>query len=135
MAEIWLARRGGPVGFQKVVVIKRISDAYASDPEFVNMFLDEARIAAQLSHPNVVQIFDLGEISGAYFIAMEYLHGEDLATVARAAHKKDGAVPIVLAARLVASAAEGLAYAHERVGLDGAPLNLVHRDISPQNLF
>src|SRR3954451_9002544 len=85
MAEIWLALQQGLKGFERVVVVKRISEAFSQDPVFVEMFLDEARIAAQLNHPNIVQIFDLGEHEGAYYIAMEYLNGEDLAAVVRAA--------------------------------------------------
>src|SRR4051794_22345578 len=84
MAEIWLALQQGLKGFERVVVVKRISEALSADPSFVEMFLDEARIAAQLNHPNIVQIYELGEHHGAYYIAMEYLHGEDLAAVVRA---------------------------------------------------
>src|SRR5580765_5591880 len=94
MAEIWLAKQAGPRGFEKVIVIKRIVDSLSSDPEFVEMFLDEARIAAQLNHPNIVQIFDLGEHAGAYYIAMEYLPGENLSAVARTAVKGGTSIPM-----------------------------------------
>src|SRR5688572_13448345 len=135
MAEIWLARQKGLQGFEKVVVIKRIADAYSSDATFVEMFLDEARIAAQLDHPNIVQIHDLGEHRGAYYIAMEYLHGEDLAMTVRTGAKAGERLPCELAAQIISHAAEGLASAHAKVGLDGRPLSIVHRDVSPQNIF
>jgi eukaryotic-like serine/threonine-protein kinase len=135
MAEIWLARQAGPRGFEKVIVIKRIVDSLSADPEFVEMFLDEARIAAQLNHPNIVQIFDLGEHAGAYYIAMEYLPGENLATVARAALKAGITLPIPHAVKIIAQAVEGLGHAHGRVGVNGMKLNVVHRDVSPQNII
>jgi serine/threonine-protein kinase len=135
MAEIHLARQEGLKGFEKVVVIKKILNSFANDPEFVEMFLDEARIAAQLSHPNIVQIFDLGQEAGSYYIAMEYLAGESLANVVRAGAAARGPLPLTYAARLVANAAEGLAYAHTHRSVTGAPLEIVHRDISPQNLI
>jgi len=135
MAEIWLARQTGLKGFEKVVVIKKISDSFTHEPEFVEMFLDEARIAAQLHHPNIVQLYDLGEQAGAYYIAMEYLPGEHLAAVARAGSRAKRPLPFTFAVRLIASAADGLGYAHTRTGLDGKPLNIVHRDVSPQNLI
>ncbi|MDC0707493.1 serine/threonine protein kinase [Stigmatella sp. ncwal1] len=135
MAEIWLARQVGPKGFEKFIVIKRILDGLGTEPEFVGMFLDEARLAAQLNHPNIVQIFDLGEESGAFYIAMEYLPGENLASVVRAGLRQGRPLPIPFAVRIIASAAEGLAYAHAKTGPDGALLGIVHRDVSPQNLL
>lgn len=135
MAEIWLARQLGPQGFEKFVVIKRILDGLGTDPEFVGMFLDEARIAAQLNHPHIVQIFDLGEEAGAFYIAMEYLPGENLAAIARAAARSGRTLPSTLAVRIIADAAEGLAYAHAKTGPDGKLLGIVHRDVSPQNIF
>jgi serine/threonine-protein kinase len=135
MAEIWLARQQGPKGFEKFVVIKRILDGYGADPDFVGMFLDEARIAAQLNHPHIVQIFDLGEEAGALYIAMEYLPGETLAAIARAGALQRKPLPIPHAVRIIADAAEGLAYAHAKTGPDGARLGIVHRDVSPQNLL
>jgi serine/threonine-protein kinase len=135
MAEIWLARQAGPQGFEKVVVVKRILDSFSQDEEFVEMFLDEARIAAQLNHPNIVQISDLGEHAGAFYMAMEYLAGQDLARVVRQGNKQGRPLPLSYAVRIVAQAAEGLAYAHAKLGLDGKPLGIVHRDVSPQNLI
>ncbi|EPX59150.1 serine/threonine protein kinase [Cystobacter fuscus DSM 2262] len=135
MAEIWLARQGGPQGFEKFIAIKRILDSLSSDADFVGMFLDEARLAAQLNHPHIVQIFDLGEEEGAYYIAMEYLPGENLASVARACTRQNKVLPLPLAVRIIAHAAEGLAYAHAKLGPDGALLGIVHRDVSPQNIL
>jgi eukaryotic-like serine/threonine-protein kinase len=135
MAEIWLADQAGLKGFQKSVVIKRILESFTANPEFVTMFLDEARIAAQLNHPNVVQIFDLGELSGAYYIAMEYLPGENVSSVVRASNKKKVPLPIGLATKIVSDAAAGLGHAHTKRGSDGKPLNVVHRDVSPHNLI
>ncbi len=135
MAEIWLARQAGPKGFEKVVVIKKILDSFCQDEGFVEMFLDEARTASQLNHPNVVQIYDLGEHNQAYFIAMEYLAGETVARVARNAGKDGSPLPYTFAARIIADAAAGLGYAHSKKSLGGQPLNIVHRDVSPQNLL
>ncbi|MBK7861971.1 MAG: serine/threonine protein kinase [Archangiaceae bacterium] len=135
MAEIWLAKQAGPRGFEKVIVIKRIVDSLSADPEFVEMFLDEARIAAQLNHPNIVQIYDLGEHAGAYYIAMEYLPGENLSAIARAAMKAGMSLPISHAVKIISGAAEGLGHAHSRHGVKGEHLNVVHRDVSPQNII
>ncbi|MCC6336163.1 MAG: serine/threonine protein kinase [Myxococcales bacterium] len=135
MAEIWLARQSGLKGFEKLVVIKRMTGALEADPEYVEMFLTEARLAAQLNHPNIVQIYELGEQSGSLYIVMEYLDGENLAVLRRAGQKVGLPVLDAHAARLIASAADGLHYAHVKVGLDGSPLHIVHRDVSPQNLI
>ncbi|MBL8920123.1 MAG: serine/threonine protein kinase [Myxococcaceae bacterium] len=135
MAEIWLARQSGPKGFERLVVIKRMIDALESDPEHVDMFLTEARLAAQLNHPHVVQIFDLGEAGQSLYLVMEYLDGENLAVVRRMGIKHQLPLLDHHAVRMVAWAADGLHYAHTRVGVDGRTLGIVHRDISPQNLF
>jgi serine/threonine-protein kinase len=135
MAEIFLARMKGVAGFEKQVVIKRILPQYADDEQFVAMFLDEARIAARISHPNVCQVYELGEVDGQYFLAMEYLEGIPLTTVLRKV-TKDGLPPdLRLVTALVVQACEGLHNAHELKELDGQPIGVVHRDISPQNLF
>ncbi len=135
MAEIWLARQSGLQGFEKLVVIKRMMTALEADPEYVNMFLTEARLAAMLSHPNVVQIYELGEEEGSLYIVMEYLDGEDLAVVRRTGQKHGLPLLDHYTARLISMAAEGLHYAHTRTGIDGKQLSIVHRDISPQNLI
>ncbi len=135
MATVHLARADGPGGFQKWVALKRIHPHLAEDAQFIDMFLDEARIAARISHPNVAQVFDLGRAGNTYWLAMEYLHGEPLREVLRLI--EDGAAPMPpeIAAKVCADAAEGLHAAHELRGRDGQPLGLVHRDVSPHNLF
>ena len=139
MASVYLARAEGPAGFEKLVALKRIHPHLAKEREFVEMFLDEARIASRISHPNVAAVFDFGEADGANFLAMEFLLGEGLSRIHRilssrpAAH--DWARIARLSARIIADAAEGLHAAHELRGDDGQPLNVVHRDVSPQNLF
>ncbi|MGV3619890.1 MAG: protein kinase domain-containing protein [Archangium sp.] len=136
MAEIWLARQSGLRGFEKLVVIKRMVSKLAVEPEYVEMFLTEARLAAGLSHANVVQIYELGEDEdGQPYIVMEYLDGEDLGVVRRTGQKHGKPLPDAYAVKLISLAAEGLHYAHTRVGHDGKPLHIVHRDISPQNLI
>lgn len=135
MAEIFLAVQSGPFGFEKTVVIKRIlSDLCASD-DFVQMFLDEARLAARLDHTNVVRVYDLGEVAGSYFIAMEYIAGEDLASVLQQCKRRKVPVPVDLAADVGIGVADGLHYAHEMRGPTGEPLNIVHRDVSPSNVI
>ncbi len=136
MASVYLASVDSKEGFNKLVALKRIHGHLAKDPEFVEMFLDEARIAARIEHPNVCSVFDFGQVGDDYFIAMEYLMGETVRALLREEARRtrhDGWAP--LAANLVAQACEGLHAAHELRGNDGAKLGLVHRDVSPQNLF
>ena len=134
MAEIWLARQVGLRGFERLVVVKRIIESLSQDEAFVEMFLDEARIVVQLTHPNIVQVFDLGEHAGAYYIAMEYLAGENLVQVARASAKAGTPLDVKASVKIAIAALEGLSHAHNRAGLDGKPLNVVHRDVSPHNI-
>ncbi len=134
MAEVFLARQRGPLDFEKVVVIKTIHPHLAKRDEFVRMFLDEARIAAQINHPNVVQVFDLGLEGSTFFIAMEYLAGEPLTALMQAGAKSGDLLPALLAAHIVAQAAEGLHAAHELKNMAGKPLEVVHRDVSPGNI-
>src|SRR5438874_220546 len=131
MAEVFLARAEGPGGFSKKLVVKRILPHFVSDPAFAEMFLSEARLAAELNHPNVVQIFDFGEADGQYYLAMEYIDGANLRVLNAAATAEKARIPFALAARLVSQAAEGLHFAHELQSEDGKHLGLVHRDISP----
>ncbi len=134
-AEIYLARIGGTAGFEKYVVVKCLHDHLADDPDFVKMFIDEARISAVLDHSNIVQTFELGEYENRYYMAMEFLAGLSLAMVVRRAAERlpGGLLPVPLVLNIAAQASAGLHYAHERQQ-NGKPLNLVHRDISPQNL-
>jgi len=134
MAELFLARLHGAAGFEKLFCIKRILPHLARDRQFVAMFLDEARIAARISHPNVCQVFELGEIDGSYYLAMEYLEGVPLACFRR--HDYYGPAPDPrLVAGIAVQACEGLHHAHQLRNTDGSVMEVVHRDVSPQNLF
>ena len=136
MAEVYAARVLGEAGFQKLVAVKRMLPTLADDPEFVAMFLDEARVAANIGSPNVVQTLDLGrDEEGALFIVMELVVGVPLSRVMREAAKVRRAVPVAMAVELVAQAATGLHAAHEAATPLGEPLHIVHRDVSPQNIL
>lgn len=139
MATVYLARAEGPQGFEKLVALKRIHEHLSSEAEFVEMFLDEARIASSITHPNVCAIFDFGEADGEYYIAMEYLVGEPLSRVLKAAKKRHDVFANprypALMARLIADVCEGLHAAHELRSPTGAPLDIIHRDVTPDNLF
>src|SRR5262249_10149660 len=130
-AEIYLARATGIENFAKQCVIKRILPGTAADPESVRMLLDEARIVATLDHSNIVNVFDIGQADGEYFIAMEYLHGRNGAALeARAGRlSEDNALYITRAV------CAGLHYAHEKTDPNGNPLGIVHRDVSPHNVI
>ena len=132
MAELYLAKDNVE---NRLVVIKRILPYLAQEAEFVRMFLDEARIAARLTHPNVVQIFDLGALDDSFFIAMEYIHGEDVRRVWKQSDRLGKPIPIPLICRIIIEACNGLDYAHKKTDPSGRPLNIVHRDISPQNIL
>ncbi len=135
MAELFLAIQKSMAGFEKLIVIKRILPAMNKDRAFIDMLLHEARVAATLSHPNIVQVFDVGEVDGAYFIAMEHVHGEDLRSIVKQMKKKDVVeFPLEHALSIVLGMCAGLAYSHDKRDLDGTALNIVHRDVSPQNV-
>ncbi|MCC6998103.1 MAG: protein kinase [Deltaproteobacteria bacterium] len=134
MAELFLARKQGQGGFEKVVALKRILPHLAENADFVQMFLDEARIVAQLDHPNVAQVYDIGEAEGSYFFTMEYVAGQDLRHVMRAA-RSAGGLPLEQALFVVHEVAAGLHHAHEKLGHDGERLGIVHRDVSPANVL
>jgi serine/threonine protein kinase len=135
MADVFLALSRGPMGFNKLVVVKRLRSALSDDRSFRNMFLDEARLAARLNHPNVVQTHEVGEAEGVYFIAMEYLEGQSLNKIIRELSKRGGKLPAAMCARIVSDALAGLHYAHELKDFDGTPLEIIHRDVSPHNVF
>jgi serine/threonine protein kinase len=134
MAELYLARARGVAGFEKTVVLKRILPHVAADETFVQMFLDEARLAATLQHPNIADVYDVGEIDGTPFFTMEYIHGQDVRSIRVATRKRDEQVPMAIALAVVHGTAAALDYAHARTGPDGQPLELVHRDVSPSNI-
>jgi serine/threonine-protein kinase len=134
MAEIYIARQSGPGGFDRELAIKRILPHLAKEDRFISMFLDEARIASQLRHPNIVQIYELGEADGEYFIAMEYIEGADLADLLDKAEERNIEFPIAMSVRIIADVLSALDYAHE-FEENGKPLRIVHRDVSPHNIL
>jgi serine/threonine protein kinase len=134
MAEIYLARGRGKAGFEKLVVLKRILPSVAEDPDFIEMFLDEARLAATLQHPHIADVYDVDHVDGMYFFTMAYVHGQDSRAICRAARKHGERIPLAIAVGIIHSVASALDYAHERCGPDG-PLGLVHRDISASNIL
>jgi serine/threonine-protein kinase len=135
MAEIYLACQKGIKGFKRLVVIKRILPHLASQRRFIEMFLDEGRIAALLNHPNIVQIYDLGQDDDNYYIAMEYLEGESLGCLVHQARKSHRRLNPELAARIVLEVCTGLEYAHELTDAQGKSFHIVHRDVSPHNII
>ena len=134
MAEVYRAKIFGASGFEKEMVVKRILPRYARNPNFVQMLIDEAKIAVSFSHGNIVPIYELGEFEGSYYIAMEFVEGRTVLDVLRDAHSKRHPLPWPYCLGVGADVAKGLAYAHTRTGQDGRPLGLVHRDINPRNI-
>lgn len=135
MAEVFKAKAFGVEGFERLVAVKRILPSIAEDQEFITMFIDEAKIAVQLTHANIAQIFDLGRVGDSYFIAMEYVHGKDLRAIFDRARKRGESVPVPMACYTAMKVCEGLDYAHNKKDAAGRELNLVHRDVSPQNIL
>lgn len=135
MAEIFLARQAGIENFEKTIVIKRIRPHLSKQPNFVKMFLNEAKLAAQLNHPNIVQIYDLGKIGESYFIAMEYVFGRDMRRIIPKADSMGIPFPMVYALKIASSVCEGLYYAHQKTDTYGTALSIVHRDVTPENIF
>ena len=136
MAEVFKAKRSGVEGFEKIVAVKRILPHLSDNKEFVDMFVDEAKMVAGLTHPNIVQIFDLGQIDTSYYIAMEYVHGRDLRTILQAgARRRGSACPSTSALRIVSRVCSALEYAHRKKDDRGRAMKIVHRDVSPQNIL
>ncbi len=135
MATVYLGRLAGPAGFSRVVAIKRMHDRYASDPEFVTMFLDEASLAGRIQHPNVAATLDVVAKQREIFIVMDYVHGESLATLLRTARKRKEPVPVGIACSILCGVLAGLHAAHTARGDGGEALHIVHRDVSPQNVL
>ena len=136
MAEVFKAKAFGVEGFERLVAVKRILPSIAEDQEFITMFIDEAKIAVQLTHANIAQIFDLGKVGDSFFIAMEYCAGKDLRGIFDVARKEGGEpIPIPMACYSIMKVCEGLDYAHNKKDAGGQHLNLIHRDVSPQNLL
>ena len=135
MASVWIARQTGKHGFQRLVAIKTILPKYAAEPRFQRMFVDEARIASRIEHVHVTQILDVGEQHGITYLVMEYVDGDALSKLHRAAKKKGAPIPPGVVLRVMADVCGGLHAAHELHGADGAQLGVVHRDVSPQNVL
>jgi serine/threonine protein kinase len=136
MAEVFKAKVLSDVeGFERLVAVKRILPSIAEDQEFITMFKDEAKISAQLTHANIAQIFELGKVGDAHYIAMEFIHGKDLRAIFDRARKRGETVPVPMACYVMMKVCEGLDYAHNKKDAAGRDLNLVHRDVSPQNIL
>ena len=135
MAEVYLARATGIEGFEKQVVIKRLKPELAENPWATELFLQEARIAATLEHPQIAQVHDVGAIDGSYFLAMEHVRGQDLRMLLRQARRRGAVIPLEVAIRIVAELCGALHHAHEKCDAQGVPLGLVHRDVSPSNVL
>jgi serine/threonine protein kinase len=135
MAELYIARQEAVGGFEKDLVLKMLQDHYAENPRVVQMFLDEARLAAKLNHQNIVHVYDVAEADGIRYIAMEYIHGETVTDIVRRSIARGGFIPVEHAVQIVADTASGLAYAHDRRDLEGRPVRIIHRDVSPSNIL
>jgi len=135
MAEVFLAIASGPQGFQRTLVIKRMLSHLSQDRAFVKMFIDEAKLCGLLSHPNLVQIFEFGQIDESFFIAMEHVHGETLLAVQAKLAEEKRLAPVAASLEIVRQVCLGLHYAHALQGPTGQPLGIVHRDISPSNVM
>ncbi len=135
MAEVFKAKQFGVEGFERLLAVKRILDTIAEDEVFIKMFIDEAKIAGQLNHPNIAQIFDLGQHDGSYFIALEYVSGKDLRTLWERMVDIGEGGDIFMSCHIIMKVCEALQYAHAKKDAAGNDLNIVHRDISPQNIL
>jgi len=135
MAEVFLAKRVGMKGFEKLLAIKRILPQFSENEEFIAMFIDEAKLAAKLTHRNIVQIYDFGSQEGSYYIAMEYIFGKDLRSILKKSKERGEHLSLAQCAYIIGEAAKGLEYAHTLRDHFGSPLQIIHRDISPQNIL
>jgi eukaryotic-like serine/threonine-protein kinase len=135
MGEVYLARQQGPDGFEKLLVVKTLLEHLSCDEELILMFKDEARVTARLIHPNICQVFEFEQANGVYYMAMEYLRGDDLRRLSRECERQGKPLPPELVCRIISDAAAGLDFAHSLRDPDGKPYGIVHRDISPQNIF
>lgn len=135
MAEVFRARQTGEEGFERFVAIKRILPGIAADGDFVKMFIDEAKIAVQLSHPNIAQIYDLGRQDETYYIAQELVHGKDMGAIVKRQEASDAKLPIQFVLHVGMKICEALQHAHTAHGTMGRPLNIIHRDVSPSNIL
>ena len=135
MANVYLARLSGPGGFERHVVLKTLRTDGVADPALLPMFLDEARVVATLHHQHIAQVYEVGSEDETYFLAMEYVHGETVRQVLETAVEHERTLPLAFGVTVVCAAAAGLHHAHERRGASGAPLGIVHRDVTPSNVI
>lgn len=135
MAELYLARQNGVMGFERVLAIKRILPHLTEDGDFIEMFINEAKLAAQITHPHVAQVYDFGAVEGVYYMAMEYVMGKSLSYVLAAGKKRQCPIPFRHALHITAKIAAGLDHAYRGKTVGGEPLGIIHRDISPQNIL
>jgi len=135
MAELFKAKKIGIEGFERVLAIKRILPHMSSDEEFIDMFIAEAKLVARLSHKNIAQVYDFGKIGQNYFIAMEYIRGKDLRGIFKRCEEKNIKLPVAIAVFIAKEVASALSYAHRQKDSTGRNLNIIHRDVSPQNIL
>jgi serine/threonine-protein kinase len=135
MAELFLVRMTGPEGFEKVLVLKRILPHYVENPKFVRAFLDEAKLVAGFDHPHIAHVHDMGTADASYYFTMEFVHGVDLRTILKRSRRDRSPLPLEHIVLIIKNIASALHYAHERRGVDGRPLGIVHRDVSPSNII
>jgi serine/threonine protein kinase len=134
MAEVYLARQGGLQGFEKIVVIKRVRPEMG-DKQTIDLFLDEARLVATLEHPNIAQVYEIGLVGDSYFFVMEYVHGADLRQVLETSIRRERKMSLADAVYIMSHVCSALHYAHEKRDLEGSPLEIIHRDVSPSNVL
>ncbi|HKC59260.1 MAG TPA: serine/threonine-protein kinase, partial [Myxococcales bacterium] len=135
MGEIFLAKQQGPAGFEKILVVKKVLPHLTENKEFVELFLGEARLAARMNHRNIVQVFELGEYERSYFIAMEYVSGRTLRDLIDSAAKKREKLPAEVCRTVAEQICDGASYAHNLTDVNGRSLNIIHRDLNPQNVL
>ena len=135
MAEVFKAASYGVEGFERVVALKRVLPQISEDQAFINMFIDEAKIAVQLDHPNISRIYDLGNAEDSYYIAMEYVSGHDARALFDRLAAQGKRLDVALCCHIVKEVCEALEYAHTKTNNQGEPLSLIHRDVSPQNIL
>jgi serine/threonine protein kinase len=135
VAEVYKCRLIGQRGFEKLIVLKKLNSQVAREPQIATIFIEEARLAALLEHENIATIYDFGEMDGSYFIAMEYLFGKDLHSVMRRAKEAGGAMDLEMALMVTSKICEGMEYAHTLKDLQHRPFNIIHRGITPHNVF
>ncbi|HJL17779.1 MAG TPA: serine/threonine-protein kinase, partial [Sandaracinaceae bacterium LLY-WYZ-13_1] len=135
MAEVFLAKSTGAEGIEKILVVKRVLPTFARSPKFISMFVDEAKVAMRLNHPNIVQVYAFEQVRDEFLLAMEFVDGLDLGRLISAGRRQGRRIPPALCAYVVSEVSKGLDYAHNRKDESGQPMDIVHRDVSPQNVL